>query len=512
MERRVLPFFTTLFLFNLFSFNSLASSQLHLIYSTYSPGYLGLLKREDWKEATIGYLSKLWGQIKDDPNPALLLTFGEKGAPGVREGDASSEQILEIVKGCEERGINFLLQIAGPSPPLVTLSTCEKVFKIAPRTCKGIYLSEPLNAGHGWDYINDLISFRNLCKKYKRKMVWAEHSRDGTKGMGWWGFSMVDTDGWAKLFDKNYSDVIVPLHETNDPRVETLNLGACLGMWLGGLAKEWGFSAQDWWWHDAGYGEHYTCPPDVIFRMCLQAVSLGATYIQFEHMQMIWEWGTWSLARIYREGIKPFIELYKGGKIRIPARDEILSFSPIAIKLLKQGRSIALFESCPWLKETPDVYIPHYFYNERRYQDGLIPETPYGILVLFPTNALVPQKRFAHVLESDGSQIYYGKKSFSPSDARSLLLSLAEGSPLPLKVEGAYGVLTKTGRKNFLIWLINSVEKEPPRIDVSFRISLGHKEYSLYDRETGELIGKMRDGEKVSVPLAIYRLIEVRAK
>ncbi len=508
--RGYVPFFIPILLV-LFSLNGLTSSQLHLIYSIYSPGYLGLLKRADWKEATIDYLSRLWSQIKDDPNPALLLAFEEEGAPGVKKGGSSSEQIVEIAKGCEERGINFFLQIAGPTPPLITLSTCEKVFKIAPRTCKGVYLSEPLNAGHGWNYLNDLISFRNLCREYKRKMVWAEHSRDGTKGMGWWGFSMVDTDGWAKLFNKDYSDVIVPLHETNDPRAETLNLGACLGMWLGGLAKEWGFSAQDWWWRDAGYGPIQTCPPDVIFRMCLQAASLGATYIQFEHMQMIWEWGTWSLAPIYKKGIKPFIELYRSGKIRIPSRDEILSFSPIAIKLLNQ-KGLALFESAPWLKETPESYIPRYFYNERIYQDGLIPETPYGILVLFPTNASVPRGRFSHVLESDGSQIYYEGKSYSHPESRSLILSLAEKSPLPLKVGKAYGVLTRVSRGKFLLWLINSVEKEPPKVEISLRLFLGYKEYSLYDRETGEMIGKAKDGENVKIPLATYRLIEVHVR
>ncbi len=496
----------------LFSLNGLPNSQLHIIYSTYSPGYLGLLRGADWKERTIAYLSKLWSEIKDDPHPALLLAFREKGAPGAGEGDASPQQIIETAKGCEEKGINFFLQVAGPSPPLINLSTLEEVFKSAPRTCKGIYLSEPLNSGHGWHYIEALLAFRDLCKRYKRKMVWAEHSRDGTRGMGWWGFSMVDREGWAKLFNKDYSDVIVPLHETNDPRAEALNMGACLGMWLGGIAKEWGFSVQDWWWHDAGYGEIQTCPPDVIFRMCLQALSLGATYLQFEHMQMIWEWGTWSLAPIYKQGIKPFIELYNKGKIRIPAQGEILSFSPIALKLLKQGSNIELFESCPWQEGTPENYIPHYFYEEKKYQEGLIPETPYGILVLFPTNASIPWGRFAQVLGSDGSQIYYEKKSFPPSASRSLLLSLAEESSSPLRVEGAYGILTKMGEKNFLLWLINPREKEPPFLEVLLHISLGYKGYSLYDRETGELIGEVKDKERVSIPLTIYRLIEVKAK
>lgn len=507
LKRKIL--LLTLFLF--FLPQVLPSPQLHIIYSAYSPSYLGLLNGPDWKEKTLRYLSKLWSQVKDDPNPALLLSIEEKGAPGVEKGGASTHQIIEIAKGCEKQGINFFLQIAGPSPPLITLSTCEEVFKSAPQHCKGIYLSEPLNAGFGWHYLDEFVSFRNLCKEYKRKMVWAEHSRDGTQGMGWWGFSMVNLEGWAKLFNRDYPEVIIPLHETNDPRVETLNIGACLGMWLGGIAKEWGFSVQDWWWHDAGYGSIESCPPLLVLRMCLEAVSLGATYLQFEHMQMTWEWGTWSLAPIYKEGIKPFLELYKKGKIKIPSKDEILSFSPIALKLLKQGDNIDLFDSCPWLKQTPEYYIPHYFYKEEIYQDGLIPETPYGILVLFPTNASLPKGKFPYILESDGSQVFYHGENFPPSTTKNLFLSLLKESSPTLRVEGAYGMLSKIGDRQFLIWLINPVEKEPPKKEVVLQLSLGYKEYLLYDEENEEIC-KAKDKERITIPLSIYRLIKVKAK
>ncbi len=489
----------------------LSASQLHIIYSTYSPDYLGLLNGEDWKEKTLNYLSKLWSQIKDDPEPSLLLSLGEEGAPGVEKGNPK-QKIIEIARGCEELGIDFFIQVAGPTPPLLTPPTCEEVFKCAPKHCKGIYLSEPFNSGFGWKYLNDLISFRNLCKKYHRKMVWAEHSRDGTQGMGWWGFSMVNVEGWSKLFSKEYADVIVPLHETNDPRVETLNMATCLGMWLGGLAREWGFSVQDWWWNDAGYGPIDTCPANVIFRSCLESASLGATYLEFEHMQMIWEWGTWSLARIYKEGIKPFLELYKKGKIRIPQKEEILSFSRLAIKLLKQGNDIALLDSCPWEKQTPEHYIPNYFYEEKDFREGLIPKTPYGILVLFPTNVTPPKGKFSYVLDCDGAQTHYEGKPYSPSETKSLILSLVERKPLPLKIYDAYGVLTRIGKREYLLWIINSREKEPGKTNVSFRLSLGFKKYLLYDRESGKLIGEGKENEKIQVEVEDYRLIEVRGR
>jgi len=512
---RIWIFFLLIFLLNLETVS--ASSEIHMIYSIYSPGYLKLLKGKDWKVNTSKYLTKIWRQIKEDPNPSLLISLVERGSSFGKEKGIEGSKIIEIAKICEENGIHFYLSLTGPTPPRLTLSTAEKVFNLASNTCRGFYLSEPLSSGKGWKYFEELIKFRNLCKKYGRKMIWAEHSRDGPKGMGWWGFTLVNNKEWKKMFNKDYFDVIVPLHETNDPRVETINMGTCLGMWLGELFQDWGFSVQDWWWHDAGYGSISTCPPEIIFRMCLEAASLGCTYYQFEHPQMIWKWGTWELAPIYRDGIKPFIDLYKTGKIKIPERNEIFSLAPLAIRLTS-GKKCELFDSCPWNKYTPRYYIPNYFYNEKSYKEGLIPETKYGILCLFPFNVnfSLLKKRFKYILESDGSRIYYRNKSFSGESARELILSILskEKKHLPLQImtDKTYGVLTQISKNDYLIWLLNSVEKNPPQMVCKIKLNLGSDiNYSIYDRKTGEFIGSNGTGEFV-IPLENYRLLEVKIK
>lgn len=278
--------------------SSQVERQIHMIYSIYDPKYLRILDKPNWREETKRYLVGMWDLVKDDPNPSFLIGLTEEGTAAAKDG-VPPEVIIGIAKICEENGVNFYLQLSGPTPPMLTIKTAEEIVQVAPNTLQGFYISEALNSGHGWHYLNVLIDFRNLCKKYNRKLVWAEHSRDGPRGFGWFGFALVNPKEWAAMFDPLYADVIVPLHETNDPRVEALNMGTCLGMWLGGLSEEWGFSVQDWYWHDAWGEPIETCPPDIIFRTCMMAASLGCTYFQFEHMQMIWEWGTWRLAPIY---------------------------------------------------------------------------------------------------------------------------------------------------------------------------------------------------------------------
>lgn len=495
-----------------------SSRDINMIYAVYSPGYLGFLEGPDYDLWTIHYLMTLWNQIKDDPNPALELVLNEDRAlasdPGGGKG-ITSEMIVKIAQGCEEYGIQFYLFIAGPfSAPIVTLSTAEEVLKVAPSTCKGFYISETLNSGQGWNYWSELISFRNLCKEYGRKLVWSEHSRDGSRGMGWWGYALCNKEEWESMFSLDYADVIVPLHETNDPRVTMVNMGTCLGMWLGGLAEEWGFSSQDWWWNDAGYGPIETCPPELIYRMCLEAASLGSVYYQFEHMQMIWEWGSWSLAPIYKEGIRPFIELYKDGKIVIPDKQDILSLCPVALRLTEASRfsDFSILDSRPILENTPETYIPNYLYHEKQYVDGLIPETPFGILVCFPGNAdMGSLPDFNKVLDSDGSGIFYEDEYLSPSETKQALLTLVkEGkATMPLQVEGAYGVVTQLEQGRYLLWLLNSKEKYTKDMYANVRLSFPEGSlFSFHDRITGEMIGSTTQGE-MSITIENWRILEV---
>lgn len=55
-----------------------------------------------------------------------------------------------------------------------------------------------------------------------------------------------------------------------------------------------------------------------------------------------------------KEGIRPFVEFYKGEKLRIPPQDEILSLFSIAMKLHKQVENIELFDSAPSLGRAPE--------------------------------------------------------------------------------------------------------------------------------------------------------------
>jgi len=84
------------------------------------------------------------------------------------------------------------------------------------------------------------------------------------------------------------------MHETNDPRCLPVNLMVVLGTWLAGGVERWGLALQSWFWNDASFGTEEDelsncsqCPPDLIFRQSLEAISLGAQHIEFAPDNMI---------------------------------------------------------------------------------------------------------------------------------------------------------------------------------------------------------------------------------
>jgi len=89
--------------------------------------------------------------------------------------------------------------------------------------------------------------FRSLLEMAEgegKKVVWYEHGRDGSYGLGWWGWCMERPEIFAEVFDRRFREVLVPMHENNDLRSQMPNLGMVLGVWLQGLGREWGHQSR----------------------------------------------------------------------------------------------------------------------------------------------------------------------------------------------------------------------------------------------------------------------------
>lgn len=191
-----------------------------------------------------------------------------------------------------------------------------------------------------------------------------------------------------------------------------------------------------------------------------------------------------------------------------------MSLAPLAIRLDKFGGNWALFESAPWQEGTPEVYIANYFYNETIYQEGLIPETPFGILPVFPPNSSKEAlHKFRWILNTDGGKVWHNDKVFDPVQAREYILSIAEKykTTLPVQAEKVYVVANKLSEKSILVWLINSTEKGSKDISTILHFNIPFKHFLILDVETKKILGRQSKTLPIIVPAGGYRLIQVEA-
>jgi hypothetical protein len=108
-----------------------------------------------------------------------------------------------------------------------------------------------------------------------------------------WSLISDDKEVADVLFNPKYKGIVVPAFSTNQPFHFEAQLGGLLGLRKAGLCEEFGYSSQFWNYHE--WGGYYrgmmditpvqVCPNDIILRLDLMAIALGATWINIEHGQ-----------------------------------------------------------------------------------------------------------------------------------------------------------------------------------------------------------------------------------
>ena len=389
------------------------------------------------------------------------------------------------------------------------LDLAERILEIAPTSCQGFRIGEAWNADVVMKAPDFFYGLLELAKSKGKKVTWEEHGRDGSYGLGWWGWCLEHPEIFAKVVNRRYHDTLIVMHENNDPRSQMPNLGLVLGVWLQGLVDEWGASVQTWWWHDVGYGGLHECPPELIARMMLLYLSLGATWFEIEPMGMFMtadERGLPTRSKQW-EGFETVYRLLSEGKMRIPKKGEVLSISPIGF-VLREGKSgYSIFDPQPWLKKLPPVYAPRRLYSVERFGEELIPVTKYGFLPLFAPHAPVP--RGFKAIETDGRRMVFGDEEIDLKRMEEVVAW--ETREMPFTSPNACVVAWREG-EGYKLLLLHPEEKEPKEMKalVGQRIVKGI--LVLRDELTGEEFKAI--GGVANIPLSgrrTFRLLSVRA-
>lgn len=346
-------------------------------------------------------IPELWSSIPNELKPytALFLISEPKNT-------ASDKQTIEdSVAICQQNNIPCIVQIVNGEIKVsehIPVSFMETLLQ--KYSCLIGFNGAELYNSIGWygetegnhsQYLADIV---NLVSNYGAYLVWTDTNIFGTNG------TILD---WIQ----NNSNLISALraHHDNFIMMYKESYGSyntdsvSLGLWLCGLASNWGISSDWWHWQVDGYQKLFTTDPirNALFgggtkkpltwpealyvSSMLRGISEGATCFTAEA-------GFYSVSLhgivtpAFSNAILPVWQKIIDGTYRIPSKEEVLAKNKFAY-LGNAGFSV------PYTNQYSNLYMP----------DGR-----YGIIPVIPANA------------NDAEKANFDLVSTSPTDLNAL--------------------------------------------------------------------------------------------
>jgi len=477
------------------------------------------------------------------------------------------ENILEIVGVFKKYEIPFWFAAYPPMGPAVNPSTLEAIFASAGELCRGIVFGESYNGGTLINplYWSTALQYLKTVQKYGKKLVWIEHVHDGpitswpwhyAYGKGWWGLLLYD-DLFRKFFNAETADLVVPCTETNDPRGEVFNTMAVLGIWYSGFSNDWGVSVQDWFWHDMATiyrnlnkpwslnllskmgltGREKTeemlraIPPNLVLRQLIAKASMGAKFFEFESAKMPIEVKGKEIvpARQFKEAIKPFAEMLESGIIKIPKKEEILTFSNLAFLLTDKNawyvdenglfvgaweRGIFAHRYNPESGEIPPDLFFKNAYKVRYPLGWTITATPYGMILILPKRTpSTVISRFRYVVTTNLRDMWLGDEKVGAETLGKLLEASKE--EMPFTAEDFFlSAFNRDGM--FYCYVVDPDELEERETVAKIRVGKSLGQLRVRDLVEGRDLGAAHREVEIRLPkergFAILEFVPVPSK
>lgn len=330
--------------------------------------------------------------------------------------DLSADQIVKIARDREAAGRDFLIWSGHGHAVFMPLATMERVLQAAPRHFYGFEFAEMEGVDAEMQEVVDriILPLAELCARYGGKKIVFRSKNIFYTGTAYLPF-------WRRmLMDPRFTDVFVPALEETNSRTAELSLAGRIGLWLTGSFNRWACRVvtdnacfdRMWEWSSQQLQNHH-------LRHMVGNASLGAA-VFFNSVHQ----GPFS--RGLERQFAPFYEMLDKGIIHIPARDELLSVSPVALGM-KSPPSAAYVrhgvnghayrypqdEHPPMIFDRLDTYwggaplLPHdfssYAMRVARRMTNFLPETPYGLVAIIPEGAA---GRFRQTFPTDGQYFY----------------------------------------------------------------------------------------------------------
>jgi len=456
-----------------------------------------------------------------------------------RGGLVEQSEILDVARFFERIGRPFMFFADHGCSPNLSLDTIEKTLRLAPKTCRGMYVAE--NTAHypsrKWDeFVSWAMKVMDLCRQYGGKQVVFKEMFES------WAFLPADPQVRATLLRPEYRDTIVAMYATNNPYAPELQMGGMVGLKQAGLVSDWGISTQYWNW---SWGAHRTnqsnwaiCPADVILSMELTAACLGGRWFHIEGGQEYLVRGQGELSPRARRHRDLVYELIRKN-VLLPVKDEDnLSFSNVVLvrrsqPLVAQLRRDAdaarlgppysrplgpLRSGLLGVNDALQTVAPEYFsayaYGNRRYIQTMAPATPYGFVRIVPECERV--RPFLHGKRSvvtDGNDVFVDGKRVKAADARPLIVAALqeEAGKLPVQAAGA-AVFTHGVDGAYRAFLLDPGYMCPLGVETRLRMRHSGGTPAARDLLTGNRLPPTERGVPVEIPAGTFRIIQLESR
>lgn len=361
------------------------------------------------------------------------------------------------------------------------------------------------------------------------------------KGTFWSG--AVYLPAWSRLVSGEFANVFVTSMEETTDKTQDLSIAGRLGMWASGALDDWGMRcSRDNPSFDRSRQHSYQRLPNHFLRTMVYCLANGAThmqntYVDADHMSLAWE-------------------LVAKGALYVPKREEIVSFSPVFLSMIKpdehyleeaENHKFSIFYNREFEENNPFVFsrmnaswmaAPVTQWDFSRYASGVkdrrqnfIPPFPNGTVLITPpqsgeyadpsaprgklTDHLHPMyKNIMTECVTDG-RFYYsqdGTKKIAADQGHRLVEAAIKNkvSLLPLTVSGDVAwSCAQTSQTHLRLTLVDSGYLNPQdrTARVQFHAVTPTKMVDLLDGKTYDASDPT--AVSVDVPLGLFRFIDI---
>ncbi|MBF0199573.1 MAG: hypothetical protein HQL32_17790, partial [Planctomycetes bacterium] len=427
-------------------------------------------------------------------------------------------QVIQTAKRFEAQGIKLMLKGGHGYSLSMSPDSIKKVIEAMPNTLWGFDFSEYDKSGPLKQELIDNI-FKSMTPYFKdhgiKMYIRNKHSF-------WQGEAYIPL--WKPwLFNRAAPQVIIPALEETNCRAQDLSLSARVGLWQAGYFDQWSCRAvtdnatfaRTWEWSSQQTVSHH-------LRHLMSTASMGADVFTIDIFQP-------NKLEITKQ-LLPFFEMLNKGIIHIPKRKDLLSVSTLCLGMKSPPSEEYLNASVSknhmsnkpmafsrggekWgAAMVPDYDFSSYAYNVHRRTLNFLPEMPYGLIPIVPSEMSLTGTRFNEMIQTDGVDFYdnNGKKHSADKYKDTVKMALEKGAAkMPVRIIGkTHSIAARLDDKHIRVTLIDPGYVSPADHDVEV-ILQNIRASKCIDILSGKELKISNNRIKLTVPMGVCRIVDI---